>query len=163
MEGPPSRRANATLTPCPNGAHLWCVGGEFFSDDHKAVCPVPLVVVEPPVLNSHAALLQRRLSLLAREGQLSPLRPATDASLIPIIQDEWRKFVSPTCPDPRSAHAMVASPAGGGKLWLFGGEFSSLHQNSFHHYRDLWCFDVSTHVWERVDTRTGPSARSGHR
>ena len=37
VEGPPSRRANATLTPCPNGNHLWCIGGEFFSDDGKAV------------------------------------------------------------------------------------------------------------------------------
>ncbi|KAK7443217.1 Kelch repeat-containing protein 3 [Stygiomarasmius scandens] len=36
VEGPPSRRANATLTPCPNGNHLWCIGGEFFSEDGKA-------------------------------------------------------------------------------------------------------------------------------
>jgi len=37
VEGPPSRRANATLTPCPNGNHLWCIGGEYFSEDGKAV------------------------------------------------------------------------------------------------------------------------------
>jgi len=37
VEGPPSRRANATLTSCPNGNHLWCIGGEFFSEDGKAV------------------------------------------------------------------------------------------------------------------------------
>jgi hypothetical protein len=36
-EGPPSRRANATLTACPSGNHLWCIGGEFFSEDGKAV------------------------------------------------------------------------------------------------------------------------------
>ena len=35
--GPPSRRANATLTACPSGNFLWCIGGEFFSDDGKAV------------------------------------------------------------------------------------------------------------------------------
>ena len=35
-------------------------------------------------------------------------------------QDEWRKFVSQTCPGPRSAHSVVASPAAGGKLYLFG-------------------------------------------
>ncbi|KAG5219372.1 galactose oxidase [Salix suchowensis] len=99
-----------------------------------------------------------------------------------IEQDEWRKFVSPTCPGPRSAHAVVASPAGGGKLFLFGetsspthckrsltgvtlqgGEFSSLHQNTFHHYRDFWCFDITTHSWDRIDTKIRPSARSGHR
>ena len=37
VEGPPSRRANATLTACPNGSHLWCIGGEFFSEDGRAV------------------------------------------------------------------------------------------------------------------------------
>lgn len=41
--------------------------------------------------------------------------------LLNAYQDEWRKFASPTCPGPRSAHAVVASPAGGGKLFLFGG------------------------------------------
>ncbi|KAG1751993.1 hypothetical protein EDD22DRAFT_850622 [Suillus occidentalis] len=78
-------------------------------------------------------------------------------------EDEWRKFVSPTCPGPRSAHAVVASAAGGGKHFLFGGEFSSLHQNTFHHYRDFWCFDISTHSWDRLDTKIRPSVRSGHR
>ena len=34
---PPSRRANATFTPCPVGNYLWCIGGEFFSEDGNAV------------------------------------------------------------------------------------------------------------------------------
>ncbi|KAG1832329.1 hypothetical protein DFJ58DRAFT_719514 [Suillus subalutaceus] len=126
VEGPPSRRANATLTPCPSGNHLWCIGGEFFSDDGKAYFYNDIYRYNPD-------------------------------------KDEWRKFVSPTCPGPRSAHAVVASAAGGGKLFLFGGEFSSLHQNTFHHYRDFWCFDISTHSWDRLDTKIRPSARSGHR
>ncbi|EGN92555.1 hypothetical protein SERLA73DRAFT_117156 [Serpula lacrymans var. lacrymans S7.3] len=126
VEGPPSRRANATLTACPNGNHLWCIGGEFFSEDGKAYFYNDM------------------------------FRYAPD-------KDEWRKFVSPTCPGPRSAHAVVASPAGGGKLFLFGGEFSSLYQNNFHHYRDFWCFDISTHSWDRIDTKLRPSGRSGHR
>ncbi|GBE83977.1 Kelch repeat-containing protein [Sparassis crispa] len=119
-------RANATLTPCPNGNHLWCIGGEFFSDDGKAHFYNDVFRYSPE-------------------------------------KDEWRKFVSPTCPGPRSAHAVVGSPAGGGKLFLFGGEFSSLYQNTFHHYRDFWCFDITTHTWERIDTKVRPSARSGHR
>ncbi|KAG1733150.1 galactose oxidase [Suillus lakei] len=126
VEGPPSRRANATLTPCPSGNYLWCIGGEFFSDDGRAFFYNDVYRYNPD-------------------------------------KDEWRKFVSPTCPGPRSAHAVVASPAGGGKLFLFGGEFSSLHQNTFHHYRDFWCFDISTHSWDRLDTKIRPSARSGHR
>jgi galactose oxidase-like protein len=88
--------------------------------------------------------------------------------------------VSQTCPGPRSAHAVAASPSGGGKLFLFGtlihslfgrvrphlilgGEFSSLYQNTFHHYRDFWCFDIMTHSWDRIETKVRPSARSGHR
>lgn len=45
-------------------------------------------------------------------------------------QDEWRKFTSPTCPGPRSAHAVVASPASGGMLFLFGEKFALHFQNS---------------------------------
>ncbi|KAK0491974.1 hypothetical protein EDD18DRAFT_531714 [Armillaria luteobubalina] len=29
VEGPPTRRGNASLTACPNGNHLWCIGGDF--------------------------------------------------------------------------------------------------------------------------------------
>jgi hypothetical protein len=36
------------------------------------------------------------------------------------MKDEWRRFATPTCPGPRSAHATVAAPMGGGKLFLFG-------------------------------------------
>ncbi|KAN0085624.1 hypothetical protein V8E55_006758 [Tylopilus felleus] len=126
VEGPPSRRANATLTTCPNGNHLWSVGGEYFSEDGKAYFYNDVFRYSPD-------------------------------------KDEWRKFVSQTCPGPRSAHSVVASPAGGGKLYLFGGEFSSLYQNSFHHYRDFWVFNIPTHTWERIETKVRPSARSGHR
>lgn len=44
-----------------------------------------------------------------------------------------------------------------------GGEFSSLYQNTFHHYRDFWCFDITTRSWDRIETKVRPSARSGHR
>jgi hypothetical protein len=37
VEGPPTRRANATLTACPSGNYLWLIGGEVLSDDGKAV------------------------------------------------------------------------------------------------------------------------------
>ncbi|KAI9462684.1 galactose oxidase [Russula earlei] len=126
VEGPPSRRANATLTACPSGDYLWSIGGEFFSEDGKAYFYNDVFRYSPE-------------------------------------KDEWRKFVSQTCPGPRSAHAVVASPSGGGKLFLFGGEFSSLYQNTFHHYRDFWCFDIATRSWDRIETKVRPSARSGHR
>ncbi|KDQ12099.1 hypothetical protein BOTBODRAFT_176632 [Botryobasidium botryosum FD-172 SS1] len=126
VAGPPSRRANATFTPCPVGNYLWCIGGEYFSDDSKAYFYNDVYRYAPE-------------------------------------KDEWRRFTSPNCPGPRSAHAVVASPMSGGKLFLFGGEFSSLYQNTFHHYRDFWCFDIQTRSWDRIDTKIKPSARSGHR
>ncbi|TFK23379.1 galactose oxidase [Coprinopsis marcescibilis] len=126
VEGPPSKRANATLTACPNGNHLWSIGGEYFSEDGRAHFYNDVFRYSPE-------------------------------------KDEWRKFVTPTCPGPRSAHAVAATPAGGGKLFLFGGEFSSLHQTTFHHYGDFWCFDVTQHTWDRIETKVRPSPRSGHR
>ncbi|KAG6915440.1 hypothetical protein DXG01_011470 [Tephrocybe rancida] len=124
VEGPPSRRANATLTPCPNGNHLWCIGGELFSDDGKAYFYNDVFRYSPDKVHGVQHMLQS---------------------------------------GPRSAHAVVATPSGGGKIFLFGGEFSSLHQNTFHHYRDFWVFDIATHSWDRIDTKVRPSARSGHR
>ncbi|MBW0486180.1 hypothetical protein O181_025895 [Austropuccinia psidii MF-1] len=125
IDGPPSRRANASFTPDPNQPFIWLFGGEFF--------------------NGSAAYFYNDLYRYSPE------------------KNEWRKYSSPTFPGPRSAHQMVATPAGGGKLWLFGGEFASLNQTSFHHYRDMWCFDLTSHSWERIETRVQPSARSGHR
>ncbi|KAL7412220.1 hypothetical protein BDY24DRAFT_352931, partial [Mrakia frigida] len=78
-------------------------------------------------------------------------------------KDEWRRFVSPNCPGPRSAHACVTSPAGGGKIYIFGGEYASPKQTTFHHFRDFWEFDVTTHAWERLETKVKPSPRSGCR
>ncbi|KAI7959407.1 hypothetical protein MJO28_003198 [Puccinia striiformis f. sp. tritici] len=125
IDGPPSRRANASFTPDPNQPYIWLFGGEFF--------------------NGTTAHFYNDL-----------YRYSPD-------KNEWRRYSSPTFPGPRSTHQMVATPGGGGKLWLFGGEFASSNQTTFHHYRDMWCFDLSTHSWERIETKIQPSARSGHR
>lgn len=64
VEGPPSRRANATFTPCPVGNYLWCIGGEFFSEDGQAVsyfkCSKPTIA---KYLKISLAFLQRCLPL----------------------------------------------------------------------------------------------------
>ncbi|EEB92549.1 hypothetical protein MPER_08924, partial [Moniliophthora perniciosa FA553] len=36
VEGPPSKRAYATMTACPSGNYLWYIGGEYFSEDGRA-------------------------------------------------------------------------------------------------------------------------------
>lgn len=99
VEGPPTRRANATLTACPQGNHLWCIGGELFSEDGRAV-------------SCHRVYI---ISSLTRLQYFY-----NDVFRYTPEKDEWRKFISPACPGPRSAHAVVASPGGGGKLFLFG-------------------------------------------
>ena len=58
---------------------------------------------------------------------------------------------------------MVASPASGGQLWCFGGEFASAKQTNFHHYRDLWVYSIAERAWDKIETKVRPSARSGHR
>lgn len=104
-DGPPSRRANASLTPCPVSTNLWLLGGEYYDGNTVQIY--------------------------------------SDLYRYSTEKNEWRRFTSPTAPGPRSAHQVVASPAGGGRLWLFGGEFSAPNQSSFHHYRDL----VSAHSY----------------
>ena len=121
----PSRRANATLTPCPNGNDLWLFGGEYFDGD-RCVFFQDLYRYIPE-------------------------------------KNEWRSYANHTQPGPRSAHQMVGSAAGGGQLWLFGGEFASLKQTNFHHYRDLWVYSLAERTWERIETKVRPCARSGHR
>lgn len=79
------------------------------------------------------------------------------------VAGTWRHYSSPNQPGPRSAHQVVADPRQGGLLWLFGGEFASPKQTSFHHYRDLWVFSIASKTWDRIDTKVRPSARSGHR
>lgn len=71
-------------------------------------------------------------------------------------KDEWRKFVSPTCPGPRSAHAVASSPVGGGKLFLFGivGWISSLEIIGW--YSD-WQAENSRHSTRPRSTTTGTS------
>ncbi len=44
-----------------------------------------------------------------------------------------------------------------------GGEYASTTQTTFHHYRDLWVFSIKDHSWEKVETKSGPTARSGQR
>ena len=80
-----------------------------------------------------------------------------------IDRREWRTVRSPNSPLPRSGHAWCRGGNGGG-IYLFGGEFSSPKQGTFHHYNDFWYLDPTSREWERLETKKqGPPARSGHR
>lgn len=82
-----------------------------------------------------------------------------------IAKDEWREYKSGTQPSPRSSAAGVAGAglAEGGGILIFGGEYASPTQTSFHHYKDMWLFSCKTHSWDKIEFKKGPSGRSGHR
>ena len=86
-----------------------------------------------------------------------------DLLIFNIKRGEWSEIKSPGGPPSRSAHQAAFVSAGGGQLWVFGGEFTSPSESQFYHYRDLWCFHFSSRRWEKVTAAGGPSARSGHR
>eukprot|EP00117_Sycon_ciliatum_P029990 scpid53893/ scgid23752/ Kelch domain-containing protein 4 len=86
-----------------------------------------------------------------------------DLFIYNIRHDEWIKWDVPNPPPPRSSHQAACVPQGGGQMWLFGGEFTSANNESFHHFRDLWMLDLAHAKWENVKAPGGPSSRSGHR
>lgn len=79
-----------------------------------------------------------------------------------VDRDEWRTVTSQNTPPPRSGHAWTRGGNAGG-VYLFGGEFSSPKQGTFYHFGDFFRLEPSTREWERLETKKGPPARSGHR
>ena len=82
------------------------------------------------------------------------------------VTNEWTQLqyygdsgdsVSGSKPSPRCAHSCVSYKQ---CLYVFGGEMATSDQ--YHHYRDLWKFDVSTTTWTEIVAKDPPSARSGH-
>ncbi|KAH3687976.1 hypothetical protein WICPIJ_001038 [Wickerhamomyces pijperi] len=73
----------------------------------------------------------------------------------------WRKITSQNSPTHRSSAAIAGHPSG--IVILHGGEFSSPKQGSFYHYSDTWILDCESKEWTKIESRQGPSARSGHR
>ncbi|KAI6001525.1 hypothetical protein F5J12DRAFT_842718 [Pisolithus orientalis] len=126
VEGPPSKRANATLTACPNGNHLWSIGGEFFSEDGKAYFYNDVFRYSPEKLEAES---------YSSSVCYAPLSMYMVESVDPMNRQYYTKVAS-------SRHS---------------------YQNSFHHYRDFWVFDIPSHSWDRIETKIRPSARSGHR
>ena len=77
-----------------------------------------------------------------------------------VDKKRWTKIIAPKGPSPRSGHQTMCY---GSYLYVFGGEFTSPNQERFLHYRDAWRFDLENNAWEQMTSKSGPSARSGHR
>eukprot|EP00522_Entomoneis_paludosa_P017396 CAMPEP_0172451008 /NCGR_PEP_ID=MMETSP1065-20121228/9181_1 /TAXON_ID=265537 /ORGANISM="Amphiprora paludosa, Strain CCMP125" /LENGTH=791 /DNA_ID=CAMNT_0013202889 /DNA_START=74 /DNA_END=2449 /DNA_ORIENTATION=- len=79
-----------------------------------------------------------------------------------ITKNEWKRINTPDpTPPPRCAHSTVYYNGG---LYVFGGEMAAAEQ--YHHYKDLWRFDIKKQTWEEIKppkaSGTHPAARSGH-
>lgn len=88
-----------------------------------------------------------------------------DLHVYNINRDEWRCVTSPNAPLPRSGHAWTRS-SNPNYVYLFGGEFSSPKQGTFHHYSDFWRLEPATREWTKIEVKgkdKSPPARSGHR
>jgi N-acetylneuraminic acid mutarotase len=88
-----------------------------------------------------------------------------DLSIYNISRDEWRCVTSPNAPLPRSGHAWTRA-SNPSHVYLFGGEFSSPKQGTFHHYSDFWRLEPASREWTKIETKgkdKSPPARSGHR
>lgn len=88
-----------------------------------------------------------------------------DLLIYNIARDEWRSVTSPNAPLPRSGHAWTRA-SNPNHVYLFGGEFSSPKQGTFHHYSDFWRLEPATREWTKIEVKgkdKSPSARSGHR
>lgn len=67
-------------------------------------------------------------------------------------------------PGPRSAHQMAVAPFHPTQALLFGGEYGSKRDTKFLQYRDFWLLHTTPILhWQRVEFKTAPGPRSGHR
>jgi hypothetical protein len=77
---------------------------------------------------------------------------------------QWTRILTPPPhPPPRCAHSAVCH---NDAIYIFGGECAT--SEKYHHYRDLWKFDIKNNTWEECRSVGGggtgpPQARSGHR
>ena len=74
---------------------------------------------------------------------------------------QWTRILTPQPhPPPRCAHSAIYHNE---HIYIFGGECATA--DKYHHYKDLWKFNIKTNTWTEVKSVSGssPPARSGHR
>ena len=80
-----------------------------------------------------------------------------------LFDQSWKHLhTPPPHPPPRCAHTTIYYRD---CLYVFGGELATAHD--YHHYRDLWKYDIRQQTWTEIVANskkhgTSPSARSGH-
>ncbi|KAG8928330.1 hypothetical protein FRC00_001795 [Tulasnella sp. 408] len=141
VAGPPTRRANATLTPCPSGNHLWFIGGEYFSEDGKA--------------HFYNDVYRYTPEKLILSGAGNTFHHYRDFWVFDVATHSWDRIETKIKPIARSGHRMA--------LWkhfivLFGG-FVDIGVRT-NYLNDLWLFDTQEYKWIQVEF--GPNDRQPH-
>lgn len=77
-----------------------------------------------------------------------------------ISKNQWKLISCHNQPTPRSSHQSCIV---GDLMYMFGGEYTSTSGEQFHHFNELYTLDLLTYTWNKMDTKSTCSARSGHR
>mmetsp|Transcript_15274 Transcript_15274/g.22488 ORF Transcript_15274/g.22488 Transcript_15274/m.22488 type:complete len:850 (+) Transcript_15274:146-2695(+) len=136
-------RGNATLTVCPDG-DMALFGGEHHDGVENIVFDELL-----------------RWSPDAKPTDDDDDVKGSSSAAQSINAGEWKRVLSPPPhPPARCSHSTVVF---NNALYIFGGEYATADQ--YHHYRDLWKFDLKTNLWEEMRPlkKNSPAPRSGHR
>ena len=140
MDGPPSPRANFTITIIPssggsNSTEFILYGGEFYNGAENVVYDEMF--------------------------KCTVIYSASDQTTKAV----WKRIISPTPrPPARCSHQTVFYRD---SLYVLGGELATTDQ--FHHYKDFWRFNLKTMTWSEIggqskgNKKPTISPRSGHR
>ncbi len=177
--GPPSRRANATFTPCPLGNDLYLFGGEYFNGERVSFYQdmyryIPdknewrtyASKTQPGPRSAHqvAATAAQGGMLWLFGGEFSGARQNAfhhyrDLWAFSIETKAWERIDTKLRPSARSGHRMTFWKH---YLVLFGGFIDTGVKTQY--LNDLWIFDTqNTFKWTEIkqnDLRR-PPPRSG--
>lgn len=154
LEGFPLPRGNFTMTVVEDNAksklEVYVFGGEYFDG-------VSSIVVDHLLkwtCNNSSSSTASTTTAAAEQGNSNS---STSSST-------WQQIIMPqsSLPSPpaRCAHSCVYY---NGCLYVFGGELATT--DYYHHYKDVWKFDIARQVWQELKfdkIGTQPSSRSGH-
>ncbi|KAL9940585.1 hypothetical protein V8E36_000073 [Tilletia maclaganii] len=178
LSGPPSRRANATFTACPNGSDLWLIGGEYFDGDRaNFYADVYRYVPDKNEWRSYSSPNQpgprsaHQVVATAQAGGLlwlfggefaSPRMTSfhhyRDLWVFSIATHSWERIETKVKPSARSGHRMAAWKQ---YLILFGGFVDTGARTTY--LNDCWVFDTLDYKWSEIKSNPirWPSPRSG--
>ncbi|KAK0558458.1 Kelch repeat-containing protein 3 [Tilletia horrida] len=178
LSGPPSRRANATFTACPNGNDLWLIGGEYFDGDRanfyadvyryspdKNEWRSYSSPNQPGPRSAHqvVATAQAGGLLWLFGGEFASPRMTSfhhyrDLWVFSIASHSWERIETKVKPSARSGHRMAAWKQ---YLILFGGFIDTGARTTY--LNDCWVFDTLDYKWTELKSNPirWPSPRSG--